>query len=141
MEQTPEKDTTTAPTEGTTVVAVNVVGDQVGAGWGKARTVALATIARGTIVDWDEVEVGWDVAHDAASSEGSHHANIVRFLRDHQVKAVVTGHMGPPMAQTMRKLHVFPLVNATGDARDAALAGAAFVEEYEGGAGSPSTQS
>lgn len=118
-----------------TVVAVNLSGDQVGGGWGRAHTVALATIARGTIVSWEEVEVGWDVSHDTAGSEGAHHADIVRFLRDHGVRAVVTGHMGPPMARTLHKLHVLPLVNATGDARDAALAGAAFVAEHEGGDG------
>ena len=141
MEQHTQQDQDPAAPEQAIVVAVNVAGDQVGGGWGRAHTVALATIARGTIVSWEEIEVGWDVSHDTASSEGSHHASIVRFLRDHDVRAVVTGHMGPPMAQTMRKLDVFPLVNATGDARDAALAGAAFVAEHEGAAGEPPAES
>jgi Dinitrogenase iron-molybdenum cofactor. len=141
MEQNTQQDMGSSAPESTTVIAVNVDGDQVGGGWGRAHTVALATIARGTIVSWEEIEVGWDVSHDTASSEGSHHADIVRFLRDHEVRAVVTGHMGPPMAQTLRKLHVFPLVNAAGDARDAALAGAAFVAEHEGGTEEPTTVS
>lgn len=113
------------------VIAVNLNGDEVGAWWGKAHTVALATIARGTIVSWEPVDVRWDISHDTASSEGSHHANIVRFIREHSVRAVVTGHMGPPMANTLLKLGVYPLVNAAGDARDAALAGAAFVISHE----------
>lgn len=118
--------------EAPVVIAVNVVGDQVGAGWGRARTVALATVLGGRIVSWDEEDVRWDLSHDQ-TGEGRHHADIVRFLREHGVHAVVTGHMGPPMANTLQKLGVLPLVNATGDAREAALAGAAFVAEHRAG--------
>lgn len=110
------------------VVAVNVVGDNVGGGLGRAHTMAVATVANGRIVDWDVEEVGWDVLHDEGP-EGTHHARIVRFMRDHQVGAVVSGHMGPPMANTLAKLGVLPLVDATGDARQAALAGAAMLVE------------
>lgn len=113
-------------TDGALTLAVNLDGDQVGAGWGKARTVAVAVIANARIVSWEEHDVRWDLSHDS-QQEGRHHADIVTFLRDHGVQVVVTGHMGPPMANTLQKLGVIPLVNATGDARSAALEGAALV--------------
>ena len=105
------------------IVSVNIRGDQVGDGWGKARTLALARVEGGEIVDWQEVEVQWDVLHDAAG-EGSHHARIVRFMREHAVEVAVTGHMGPPMQNTLAKLGVRVVLGATGDARAAALAAA-----------------
>lgn len=117
-----------APQTSPIVVAVNVNGDRVGGGWGRARTVAIATIANARIVSWEEHAVGWDATHDQ-DTEGHHHADIVRFLSDQGVQAVVTGHMGPPMANTLRKLGVLAVVGAAGDPRTAALAGAAAVEE------------
>jgi hypothetical protein len=39
------------------------------------------------------------------------------------------------MTRTLRKLGVFPLMNASGDAQDAALAGTAFIAEHEGETG------
>lgn len=108
------------------VLAVNVVGDQVGGGLGKAHSMALATVANGRIVSWEVEEVGWDALH-GQGPEGTHHARIVRFMGDHGVRAVVTGHMGAPMVNTMTKLGVLPLVDAAGDARQAALAGAAIL--------------
>lgn len=103
-------------------VVVNESGE-VGGGWGKARRVALATVADGAVTDWREVDVGWDVAHDMGS-EGSHHARIVRFLREDAVDVVVAGHMGPPMQNTLTKLGVRVVLDASGDARAAALAAA-----------------
>ena len=135
---TPNTDTTTTPDSGTEAItlAVNLAGDQVGAGWGRAQRVAVAVIANGRIVSWEEVDVRWDLSHDA-QGEGRHHADIVTFLRDHAVEAVVTGHMGPPMANTLQKMGVLPLVNATGDARSAALAAAAMVEKHRSGSEQP----
>jgi len=106
------------------VVAVNVVGDQVGGGWGRAAQVALATVDGGAIVDWTEHDVRWDLAH-GQGAEGSHHARIVRFLRENGVQVVVTGHMGPPMANTLDKLGVRTVLGLTGDARTAAVTAAA----------------
>jgi predicted Fe-Mo cluster-binding NifX family protein len=125
----PERsDVATAPI----TIAVNLAGDQVGAGWGRARRVAVAIIANARIVSWEEHDVRWDLSHDQ-QGEGRHHADIVAFLRGHGIQAVVTGHMGPPMANTLQKLGVLPLVDAHGDARDAALAGAAFAVDYLSG--------
>ncbi len=117
-----------AEADGAITLAINLDGDQVGGGWGRAHTVAIAVIANARIVSWEEHDVRWDLSHDA-QQEGRHHADIVTFLRDHGVQVVVTGHMGPPMANTLQKLGVIPLINASGDARSAALAGAALALE------------
>jgi predicted Fe-Mo cluster-binding NifX family protein len=105
------------------VVAVNVVGDQVGDGWGRAARIALATVDGGAVVDWTEHDVRWDVAHDQGG-EGAHHARVVRFLRENGVQVVVTGHMGPVMANTLQKLGVRTALGVTGDARAAAVTAA-----------------
>ncbi|MDR1807820.1 MAG: hypothetical protein LBR33_07930 [Propionibacteriaceae bacterium] len=99
-----------------TVCAVNVVGDQVGGGWGRAHTVAIVTIAAGQISDWTEYEVGWDVLHDAGP-HGTHHGRIVRFLLEHHVDLIVTGHMGPPMVNTVNQLGITAVLGAAGPAR------------------------
>lgn len=124
--ESPSQPTTEA--EAPIVVAINITGDQVGAGFGKAFAIAIATVAAGRIALWEEHPVRWDIAHDQAH-EGQHHATIVRFLREHGVSAVVTGHMGAPMVNTLHKLGVAPLVNASGDAREAALEAAAFIAD------------
>jgi predicted Fe-Mo cluster-binding NifX family protein len=90
-------------------------------GWGRAHRVALAAAQSGQITDWQEVDVGWDTAHDEGT-EGSHHARIARFLIDHHVDAVVAGHMGPPMARMLQKMGVRTSLDAEGDARTAVLA-------------------
>lgn len=108
------------------IIAVNVVGDQVASGLGRARTMAVAAVGDGEVTSWEVVEVGWDALH-GQGAEGTHHARIVRFMREHHVDAAVTGHMGAPMLNTMQKLGVVPLVGAAGDARAACLEAAAMV--------------
>lgn len=73
--------------------------------WGRAPRVAVATVEDGAITAWREHAVGWDVAHDLGT-EGSHHARIVRFLREHSVTHVVVDHMGPGMRRTLGKLGI-----------------------------------
>lgn len=104
-------------------VCVNLDGEQVGGGFGRARALAVATVTDGSITDWQEHDVRWDVAHDEGP-EGSHHGRIVRFMREHQVDTVVTGHMGPPMQNTLAKLGLRVVLEASGDARAAAVAAA-----------------
>lgn len=123
---TPSDHDQAAPEAEPLVLAVNVVGDQVGGGLGKAHSMAVATVANGRIVSWSVEDVAWDALH-GQGPEGTHHARIVRFMRDHHIEAVVTGHMGAPMVNTLTKLGVLPLVDAAGDARQAALAGAAIL--------------
>lgn len=101
-------------------IAINIIGDRVGSGLGKAQTMAVAHIVDGAITSWDEYEVGWNLLH-GQYSEGTHHARIVRFMREHAITAVVTGHMGAPMVNTLTKLGVRPVVNISGDARQGAL--------------------
>ncbi len=101
-------------------IAININGTHVGSGLGKAHTMAVATITDNTIVSWDEYEVGWDALH-GQGPEGTHHARIVRFMREHNIDVVITGHMGAPMLNTITKLGVKPVIDIIGDARQAAL--------------------
>lgn len=112
----------------TLVVCVPIGPDgRVGHSWGKAPAVALAVISDGAIVGWSEHAVGWDALHDEGT-EGSHHARVVRFLREHDVAGVASAHMGPPMQNTLAKLGIAVDLGAQGDARTAALAVAARLE-------------
>lgn len=118
---------------GSVHIAVNVAGSEVGGGLGRAQTMAVATLnAADEIVEWQEFPVGWDVLHERGPL-GSLHAVIVSFMRDHDIAAVVSGHMGSPMVNTMMKLGVLPLC-ATGDARSAARDGAKRVRCVDGSA-------
>lgn len=118
-----------ASTTGTAwVLAINVFGDQVGGGLGRAHTMAIAKVADGEITSWQEHPVGWDELHDQGT-HGSHHARIARFMRENGVQAVVSGHMGAPMVNMMVKLGVTPVVDAAGPAREMALAAAQLLSE------------
>lgn len=92
----------------------------VGPHWGRAHAVALAGVENGELVSWDVHEVGWDIAHDAGT-HASHHARIVRFLREHGVTAIVAGGMGAGMQQVVGKLGLALVLGASGDARRAVL--------------------
>ena len=86
--------------------------------WGRADRLALAETEDGHIVGWREVDVMWSVLHDQAT-EGSHHARVVRFLRENGVEVVVAGHMGDGMAHTLGKMGLRVHLGASGDARGA----------------------
>ena len=86
--------------------------------WGRAARVALATVDAGTLTDWQELDVGWDVLHDAAG-EGAHHARVARFVRDHGVDTVVANHMGAGMSRMLERMGVAVHLGAAGDARRA----------------------
>ena len=111
------------------IIAVNIVGDLVGGGLGRAQSIAVADVQQGQIVAWDEVAVGWDVSHDQPGTDhGSHHARIVAFMREHHVDAVVTGHIGPPMAHTLDLMGIVLFTDVEGPARQAAMAAAAQLD-------------
>lgn len=124
------------------IVAVNILGDQVGAGLGRAHTMAVASVEDGVIASWETHEVRWDLSHDAGTgvlqigtkptgdSHGSHHARIVSFLRDNAVEVVVTGHMGPPMAHTIEALGILGIVGAAGDAQQATLDALTLITDH-----------
>lgn len=101
----------------------------VGGGLGRARRVAVATVADGRLTSWEEHEVGWDTLHDQGA-EGAHHARIVRFLREHHVEVVVASHIGPGMQRTLHSMGVRMALGAQGDARQAVLAAATGAEPH-----------
>lgn len=105
------------------MIACVPVGEQgeVGHGWGRAHRVAVAEVVEGQVTRWEEYDVAWDESHDTGT-EGSHHARIVRFLREHEVGAVVVGHVGAGMHHTMTKMGLAVHTGAAGDARAAVLA-------------------
>ena len=103
------------------VVCVPVTSDGlVDPRWGRADRVAIADLDDTGIVGWREFEVGWNALHDEGS-EGSHHARVARFLREHRVEAVVAGHMGPPMAHMLDLMGVKVLIGAEGHAGEAVI--------------------
>ena len=89
--------------------------------WGKADWVALANVADGEIVSWQEVEVSWSRLHDEGTP-GSHHARVVTFLREHDVEAVVVNHMGDGMVRMLDTMSLPVHMGAAGDARAAVKA-------------------
>jgi predicted Fe-Mo cluster-binding NifX family protein len=108
--------------EDTVIIAIPVdADDQVAPGWGRAPAIALATVADGQITDWQVHDVRWDAAHDEGT-EGSHHARVVRFLRDNAVELVVAEHMGDGMVRTLASMHLPTVLGAAGDARASVLA-------------------
>ncbi len=88
--------------------------------WGRAARVAIAEIRDGGVTTWQEFDVGWDTAHDGGP-EGSHHARVARFLREHGVTVVVAEHMGGPMVHMLEKMGIDVRLGAGGDARQAVL--------------------
>lgn len=99
-------------------------GGTVGGGLGRASHVAVATVEDGRVTSWTEHEVGWDRLHDEGT-EGSHHARIVRFLREQGVEVVVARGAGAGMQRTLDSMGVRPVLGLEGDAREAVLAAAA----------------
>ncbi|MHB1063335.1 MAG: NifB/NifX family molybdenum-iron cluster-binding protein [Georgenia sp.] len=108
----------------TVIVPVTTEG-RTGHSWGKAPRVAVATVSAGTITAWQETDVRWDASHDEGT-EGSHHARIARFLKDHDVDTVLAHHMGPGMQRMLATMEITVRPVAAGaDARAAVLAAVA----------------
>lgn len=81
---------------------------------------AIAEVtAPGAIDSWEELDVGWGSLRETGA-EGTHHARIARFLREHRVEAVVAGHMGAPGEHMLGKMGIAVRLGAAGPARDAA---------------------
>lgn len=103
-------------------VATPVTADgQSASAWGKAHWIGVATVEDGAVTDWQVHEVGWDVSHDEGTS-GSHHARIVRFLKERAIQAVVVDHMGPGMVKVMETMGIPLLPASPGDAKASVLA-------------------
>jgi len=110
----PEKD-------GKVVVAVAVSeGGLVDPRWGRASTVALATVRQGVVSGWEEHQVDWGTLRETGS-ERAHHARVARFMKQHGVGAVAAGHMGRDMAAMLERMGLSVHLGARGDARQAVL--------------------
>lgn len=92
--------------------------------WGRAHWIGIAEVsteAEPSVTSWTIHEVKWDELHDEGT-EGSHHARIVRFIKEQGVQAVVVDHMGMGMQRVMNTMGI-PLLPATpGDARASVIA-------------------
>lgn len=86
--------------------------------WGRAEWVALAEVVDGKILTWREVEVSWNRLHDEGT-EGSHHARVVKFLKENGVEVVVANHMGEGMTRMLKTMQIPVHLGAAGDARSA----------------------
>jgi len=89
--------------------------------WGRADRVAVAEVGAGEIVSWREFEVSWSRLHDEGAP-GSHHARVVRFLREHHIEAVVAHHIGEGMVRMLDTMGLPVHLGAVGDARTAVQA-------------------
>ena len=89
-------------------------------GWGRAHWIGIAELQDGEISAWQLHEVGWDISHDAGT-HGSHHARIVRFLKEHGVQRVVFAHAGQPMLHTMTKMGLELVQVGSMEARQAVI--------------------
>jgi len=111
------------------IIAVNVIGDNVGEGLGRAQTMAVANVENGQIESWQTYDVRWDLTHDLPSGHGAQHTRITGFMTEHDVDAVVAGHVGPPMVAVLSQMRIGVLQEAEGDARQAVLDAAAILAE------------
>ena len=96
-------------------------GSQIDPSWGRANWVALADFTNGKILSWREIEVSWDRLHDEGT-HGSHHARIVKFLKENLVEAIVADHMGDGMVRMLETMRLPVHSGAAGDARAAVKA-------------------
>lgn len=109
------------------IIATPVTEDGLSAAaWGRAHWVGVADVEDGAVRSWQVHEVGWDVSHDEGT-HGSHHARIVRFLKDEGVQAVVVDHMGEGMQRVMNTMGIPLLPASPGDAKASVLAAVASV--------------
>ena len=97
---------------------------QSAAAWGKAHWIGVANLKDGAVTTWQIHEVAWDVSHDEGT-HGSHHARIVRFLKEQGIDAVVVDHMGPGMVQVMQTMRIPVLPASPGDAQASVVAAVA----------------
>lgn len=110
--------------EAPVIIAAAIAPDgTIGHAWGRAETVAVARVADGGIVDWQEHSVGWDQSHEQGT-HGSHHARVVTFLRDQGVEVVLAQHVGEGMRRMLGSMGLVLVEGAGGDARAAMVAAA-----------------
>lgn len=96
--------------------------------WGRAHWLGIAEVTGPRVTSWTIHEVGWDDLHDAGT-HGSHHARVVRFLKEQGVQVVVVDHVGPGMARVLESMQIPVLPATPGDARESILAAVARLPE------------
>jgi predicted Fe-Mo cluster-binding NifX family protein len=87
--------------------------------WGRADWIAIADVVNHEILSWREVKVSWSTLHDQGT-DGSHHARVVKFLKDQKIEAIVVNHMGDGMTRMLETMKIPVQLGAIGDARAAA---------------------
>ncbi|PKQ23436.1 MAG: dinitrogenase iron-molybdenum cofactor [Actinobacteria bacterium HGW-Actinobacteria-5] len=97
------------------------------AAWGKAHWIGVADVEDGQVRAWQIHEVAWDVSHDEGT-HGSHHARIVRFLKEQGIQAVVVDHMGEGMQRVMHTMGIPLLPASPGDAQASVVAALAAAQ-------------
>ncbi len=95
--------------------------------WGRAHWVAVAEVTDGAIASWQVHEVSWDDLHDTGTP-GTHHARVVTFLKDQDVRAIVVDHVGDGMQRMLATLSIPLLQTTPGDAKASVLAA---VQEWQ----------
>ncbi|MGV8966435.1 MAG: NifB/NifX family molybdenum-iron cluster-binding protein [Cellulomonas sp.] len=93
---------------------------QVDPRWGKADWIAVSDVIEGQITSWHEFEVSWSRLHDEGTP-GSHHARVVRFLKEHQIETVVANHIGDGMVRMLATMGLPTYLGVSGEARAAVL--------------------
>lgn len=89
--------------------------------WGRANWIAIAEVADGEMLSWNEYEVSWDAAHDAGT-HGSHHARISKFLTSNSITMVVADHMGEGMLRLLDTMKIKLALEVSGSAKEAVKA-------------------
>lgn len=87
------------------------------AGVGRAPRVGLGTRDGRRLLSWQVIDVDWDRAHDQ-ENEGSHHARVARFLREHHVQELYALRAGDDMRRMIGQLGI-EFRTSSGDARQA----------------------
>lgn len=87
-----------------------------------------ATATTNTSTDPAETGHSHDHAHSHShAGHGAHHARIARFLKEHDVDAVVTGHAGPPMLKMLENMGIHVVMGASGDAKEMTIEAAQLI--------------
>ncbi len=97
---------------------------QTGSHWGRSHWVAVSEVVDGSIESWDVIEVGWDTSRQSGS-HAQHHANVARFLKEHQIEAMVVMMVGGGMRKMMDTMGIRELRASEGDAKASVLAAVA----------------
>ncbi|MGC8647831.1 MAG: NifB/NifX family molybdenum-iron cluster-binding protein [Candidatus Micrarchaeia archaeon] len=72
-------------------------------GIGRAPRVAIIHEKDGKVEKIEEIDVGWDKAHET-EQEGLHHATVAKFIMQHKVNEIIASGAGPDMRKMLERL-------------------------------------